>query len=141
MNINKSYDHNWSEMGGGNFNLRYESYDDFFLRSRLSVRISPSQAAEEANRISPHLRISWLADWNTNNREVEVQNIYNSNRASFPINQQHRNGLSIETGLKYIVNQRNDINTSINIQGGIKTWDSPEKPTNWNFSGGILITF
>ena len=141
LNTNKSYDHNWSEMGGGNFNLRYESYDDFFLRSRLSVRISPSQAAEEANRISPHLRISWLADWNTNNREVEVQNIYNSNRASFPINQQHRNGLSIETGLKYIVNQRNDIKTSINIQGGIKTWDSSEKPTNWNLSGGISITF
>ncbi len=141
LNANKNYDRNWSEIGGGNFNLRYEDYDDFFLRSNLSVKISPTLAAEETNRISPHLRIGWLADWNTNNRDVEVQNIYNNNRASLPINQKHRNGLMIETGLKHIVNQQNDSKTSINIKGRIETWDSSEKPTNWNVSGGILIIF
>ena len=36
-------------------------------------------SSEEKNRFSPHLRIGWLADWNTNNSDVEVQNIYNSN--------------------------------------------------------------
>ena len=98
-------------------------------------------AGEETNRISPHLRIGWLADWNTNNRDVEVQNIYNSNRASLPINQKNRNGLSIETGLHYLVNEQGNSSTSINIKGGIETWDSPEKPTNWNISGGISIKF
>ena len=141
VNANKNYDQNWSEMGGGNFNLRYMNYDDFFLRSRLSVKISPPKAAEETNRFSPHLRIGWLADWNTNNSDVEVQNIYNSNRASLPINQKHWNGLSIETGLNYLVNKQGGSQTSINVKGGIETWDSPEKPTNWNVSGGILVTF
>ena len=141
LNANKNYDYQWNEMGGGNFNLRYENYDDFFLRSRLSIKISPPMSDEETNRFSPHLRIGWLADWNTNNSDVEVQNIYNSNRASLPINQKHRNGLSVETGLNYLVNKQGDSRTSINVKGGIETWDSSEKPTNWNVSGGISITF
>ena len=141
LNANKNYDRNWREMGGGNFNLRYMNYDDFFLRSRLSIKISPPLTTEKTNRLSPHLRVGWLADWNTNNRDVEVQNIYNSNRASLPINQKHRNGLSIETGLNYLVNKQGDSRTSIDIKGGIETWDSPEKPTNWNISGGISIQF
>ena len=141
LNANKNHDYQWNEMGGGNFNLRYENYDDFFLRSRLSIKISPPMSDEETNRFSPHLRIGWLADWNTNNSDVEVQNIYNSNRASLPINQKHRNGLSVETGLNYLVNKQGDSRTSINVKGGIETWDSSEKPTNWNVSGGISITF
>ena len=47
LNANKNYDNQWNEIGGGDFNLRYENYDDFFLRSRLSVKISPPIAAEE----------------------------------------------------------------------------------------------
>ena len=141
LNANKNYDYQWNEMGGGNFNLRYENYDDFFLRSRLSIKISPPMANAETNRISPHLRIGWLADWNTNNQDVKVQNIYNSNKASLPINQRHRNGLSVETGLNYLVNKQGNSRTSINIKGGLETWDSPEKPTNWNVSGGISIRF
>ena len=141
LNANKNYDYQWNEIGGGDFNLRYENYDDFFLRSRLSIKILPPMAAEETNRFFPHLRIGWLADWNTNNRDVEVQNIYNRNRVSLPINQKHRNGLSIESGLNYLVNEQGNSQTSINIKGGIETWDSPEKPTNWNISGGISITF
>ena len=141
LNANKNYDRNWREIGGGNFNLRYMNYDDFFLRSRLSIKISPPLTTEKTNKFSPHLRVGWLADWNTNNSDVEVQNIYNSNRASLPINQKHRNGLSIESGLNYLVNEQGDSRTLINIKGGIETWDSPEKPTNWNISGGISIQF
>ena len=141
LNANKNYDYQWNEIGGGDFNLRYENYDDFFLRSRLSVKISPPLAAKETNRFSPYLRIGWLADWNTNNRDVKVQNIYNNNRASLPINQKRWNGLSIETGLKYLVNKQDNSQTSINLKGGIEAWDSSEKPTNWNISGGITIQF
>ena len=141
LNANKNYDRNWREIGGGNFNLRYMNYDDFFLRSRLSIKISPPLTTEKTNRFSPHLRVGWLADWNTNNSDVEVQNIYNSNRASLPIKQKHRNGLSIESGLNYLVNKQGDSRTSISIKGGIETWDATEKPTNWNVSGGISITF
>jgi hypothetical protein len=141
LNANKNYDYQWHEIGGGDFNLRYEKYDDFFLRSRLSVKISPLRANEKTEGISPHIRIGWLADWNTNNRDVEVQNIYNSNRASLPINQRHRNGLSIEAELSYLMKKQHSSKTSITIKGGIETWDSPKKPTNWNVSGGISITF
>ena len=141
LNANKNYDYQWNEIGGGDFNLRYENYDDFFLRSRLSIKISPPLTTKETNRFTPHLRIGWLADWNTSNSDVEVQNIYNSNRASLPINQKHWNGLSVETGLNYLVNKQGDSRTSINVKGGIETWDSPEKPTNWNISGGISIKF
>ena len=98
-------------------------------------------AGVETNRISPHMRIGWLADWNTNKGDVNVQNIYNGNRASLPINQKHRNGLGIETGLNFLVNKQGDSRTSINIKGGIETWDAPDKPTNWNVSGVISITF
>ena len=41
LNANKNYDYQWNEIGGGDFNLRYDNYDDFFLRSRLSIKISP----------------------------------------------------------------------------------------------------
>ena len=79
LNANKNYDSQWNEIGGGDFNLRYENYDNFFLRSRLSIKISPPLTTEETNRFTPHLRIGWLADWNTSNSDVEVQNIYNNN--------------------------------------------------------------
>ena len=70
LNANKNYDRNWREIGGGNFNLRYMNYDDFFLRSRLSIKISPPLTTENTNKFSPHLRVGWLADWNTNNSDV-----------------------------------------------------------------------
>ena len=141
LNANKNYDHGWSEMGGGNFNLRYKNYDDFFIRSRLSLQISPAKDGDKAERISSRIRIGWLADWNTNNRDVAVQNVYNSNSASLPINQKYRNGVSIETALNFVVNEYRNSKTSINIKGGIEAWDSPKKSTSWNVSGGILVTF
>ena len=138
---NHNQDHPWSESGGDFFNIHYKSYSDNFLQTLLAVKVSLPVNSGDRALFNPFIRAGWIADWDLNNGDAKVENIYTGASRGIPIVQDDEHGLLLEGGLDYTINNLGSTSFKLYAKGGIELWDNDQKDTDWRFSGGVTFTF
>ena len=138
---NHNQDHPWSESGGDFFNIHYKSYSDNFLQTLLSVKVSLPVNSGDRALFNPFIRAGWIADWDLNNGDAKVENIYTGASRGIPIVQDDEHGLLLEGGLDYTINNLGSTSFKLYAKGGIELWDNDQKDTDWRVSGGVTFTF
>jgi len=134
-------DHAWEETGGGVFNLRYRDYSDNFLQTLAAIKLSLPIHSGERALFNPFVRIGWIADWDLNNADAKVTNVFANRSANIPIVQDDEHGLLLEGGLDYTINNLGSTSFKLYAKGGIELWDNDQKDTDWRVSGGVTFTF
>ena len=138
---NHNQDHPWSESGGDFFNIHYKSYSDNFLQTLLAVKVSLPVNSGDRALFNPFVRVGWIADWDLNNGDAKVENIYTGASRGIPIVQDDEHGLLLEGGLDYTINNLGSTSFKLYAKGGIELWDNDQKDTDWRVSGGVTFTF
>ena len=134
-------DHAWEETGGGIFNLRYHDYSDNFLQTLAAVKLSLPINSGKRALLNPFFRAGWIADWDLNNADAKVTNVFANRSANIPIVQDDEHGLLLEGGLDYTINNLGSTSFKLYAKGGIELWDNDQKDTDWRVSGGVTFTF
>ena len=90
---------------------------------------------------NPFIRAGWIADWDLNNGDAKVENIYTGASRGIPIVQDDEHGLLLEGGLDYTINNLGSTSFKLYAKGGIELWDNNQKVTDWRVSGGVTFSF
>ncbi|WP_198001914.1 autotransporter outer membrane beta-barrel domain-containing protein [Synechococcus sp. CB0205] len=134
-------DHAWSETGGGVFNLRYSDYSDNFLQTLLALKVSAPLNSGQRSLVNPFIRIGWVADWDLNNANANVTNIFSGRSASIPIVQDNESGILLEGGVDYTINNLGSTSFKLFAKGGAEIWGDSQKTADWRASGGVTFLF
>ena len=56
-------------------------------------------------------------------------------------NQQDKNGVLLEAGIDYSINNLDTTSWKLYAKGGVEIWDNANNNTDWRTSGGITFVF
>ena len=137
----RSNDGAWSETGGDVFNIRYSAYSDNFLQTLLALKVSAPLNSGQRALVNPFIRIGWVADWDLNNASANVTNIYTGRSLGIPIVQDNENGILLEGGVDYTINNLGSTSFKLFAKGGAEIWGDSQKTADWRASGGVTFLF
>ena len=126
------------------FNLRYSSRDTSFWNSTVGLKAYFPIKQGERNLLTPTLRAAWLGNWDTNNsgQTISVTSRRRITRSTtIESNQQDKNGVLLEAGIDYSINNLDTTSWKLYAKGGVEIWDNANNNTDWRTSGGITFVF
>ena len=126
------------------FNLRYSSRDTSFWNSTVGLKAYFPIRKGERNLLTPTLRAAWLGNWDTNNsgQTISVTSRRRITRSTkIESNQQDTNGVLLEAGIDYSINNLDRTSWKLFAKGGVEIWDNANNSTDWRTSGGITFQF
>ena len=88
----------------------------------------------------PSLKLGWLHDWDQNNAAQKIGYTFTDDTVSVESNQESQNGLLVEAGVDYTVNNFGTTSFKLYGRGGLEFWDA-NRGTDWRASGGVTFQF
>ena len=135
-------EHGFSENHGTEKDLRlkYKSRSTNFVETQLGLKLSVPIRTGERALLVPSVRAAWLADWDMGNEAQEIGYKFTNKTVAFDSELETQNGVLIEAGLDYTIQNNNSTAWKIYGRGGVELWDS-DRGATWRASGGVTFQF
>ena len=136
----QNQEHEFSESGAGQLNLRYQDRSTLYLQTELGMKFTLPINSGDRGLWVPSLKLAWLGDWNQNNGDQTIGYAFTKKTVGVPSNQEDVNGALIEAGLDYTIANLNATSFKVYAKGGAEIWGG-DRGTNWRASGGVTFQF
>ena len=120
--------------------LSYKSRTTNYFQTDLGVKLAYPIKTGDSSLVVPSLKLGWLHDWDQNNAAQKIGYTFTDDTVSVESNQESQNGLLVEAGVDYTVNNFGTTSFKLYGRGGLEFWDS-NRGTDWRASGGVTFQF
>ncbi|KZR69458.1 hypothetical protein PMIT1313_01145 [Prochlorococcus marinus str. MIT 1313] len=121
-------------------NLKYHSRTTNYFQTDLGVKLAYPLKSGDQGLVVPSLKVAWLRDWDQNNAAQKIGYTFTDDTVSVESNHESQNGLLVEAGVDYTINNFGTTSFKVYGRGGLEFWDA-NRGTDWRASGGVTFQF
>ncbi|WP_413350033.1 autotransporter domain-containing protein [Prochlorococcus sp. MIT 0702] len=122
-------------------NLKYHSRTTNYFQTDLGVKLAYPIKSGDRGLVVPSLKVAWLRDWDQNNEAQKIGYTFTDRTISVDSNQDSQDGLLLEAGVDYTINNFGTTSFKVYGRGGLEFWDTSNRGTDWRASGGVTFQF